>query len=170
MLCPRIPLSTLRRHPCGCQRMTRGRRDWLDLQRTELASAATCRSSRRRKHINKLWTGSESANRGGEASQRQAGGAHLPDQLGRTLRVEAAAQQLAHLGGLGVELVAERSDVIAMAGELRLQVVDPPRQYGLDDRAIDWLHACLEPGLERSREVATDLQRRLQFGGQQRRR
>ena len=24
--------------------MTRGRRDWLDLQRTELASAATCRS------------------------------------------------------------------------------------------------------------------------------
>jgi hypothetical protein len=29
ILCPRVPLSTLHRHPRGCQCMTRGRRDWL---------------------------------------------------------------------------------------------------------------------------------------------
>ena len=41
---PRVPLSTLRRRPHGRPRMTRGHRDWLGLQRTELASATTCRS------------------------------------------------------------------------------------------------------------------------------
>jgi hypothetical protein len=51
ILCPRVPLSTLRRHPCGCRRMTRGRRAWLDLQRTELASAATCRSPGARRRL-----------------------------------------------------------------------------------------------------------------------
>ena len=44
MLRPRVPLSTLRRRPHGCPRMTRGHRDWLGLRRTELASATTCRS------------------------------------------------------------------------------------------------------------------------------
>jgi hypothetical protein len=31
--------------------MTRGRCDWLELQRTELASATTCRSSRRTENV-----------------------------------------------------------------------------------------------------------------------
>ena len=42
--CPPVPLSTLRRHPYGWLRMTRGRRDWLDLRRTALSSATTYRS------------------------------------------------------------------------------------------------------------------------------
>ncbi|MGZ9006452.1 MAG: hypothetical protein ACXW20_21980 [Burkholderiales bacterium] len=54
-------------------------------------------------------------------------GAHFIDQLGRTLRVEAAAQELADFGGLGVVLFAESFDVVALAGVLRLQVIDPPR-------------------------------------------
>ena len=62
-----------------------------------------------------------------DTSQRQSGGAHFIDQLGRTLRVEVAAQKLADFGGSGVELFAERFDIVAMADELRLQVVDPPR-------------------------------------------
>ena len=40
-------------------------------------------------------------------SQRQTGDAHFIDQLGRALRVEAAVQELADLGGLCVELVTE---------------------------------------------------------------
>ncbi len=39
-----VPLSTLRRHPRGCRRMTRGRRGWLLLRRTALSSATICRS------------------------------------------------------------------------------------------------------------------------------
>ncbi len=34
---PRVPLSTLRPHPCECVRMTRGRRSWLSLQRMTLS-------------------------------------------------------------------------------------------------------------------------------------
>ena len=44
ILCPRVPMSTHRRHPRGYPRITRARRDWPDLQRTEPTSAATCRS------------------------------------------------------------------------------------------------------------------------------
>ena len=33
----RVPLSTLRPHPHGCARMTRGRRSWLSLQRMTLS-------------------------------------------------------------------------------------------------------------------------------------
>ena len=33
----RVPLSTLRPHPCECARMTRGRRSWLSLQRMTLS-------------------------------------------------------------------------------------------------------------------------------------
>jgi hypothetical protein len=40
--------------------------------------------------------------------------------------LRAAVQELADLGGLGIELFAERSDIIAMADELRFQIVDPP--------------------------------------------
>ena len=47
ILCPHVPLSTLRRRPHGRQRMTRGRCDRLNLQRTELSSATICRFSRR---------------------------------------------------------------------------------------------------------------------------
>lgn len=35
----------------GCRRMTRGRCDWLDLQRAELPSATTCRISRRTENV-----------------------------------------------------------------------------------------------------------------------
>ncbi len=41
ILCPHVPLPTLRCHPHGRQRMTRGRRDCLYLRRTEIASATT---------------------------------------------------------------------------------------------------------------------------------
>lgn len=43
----RVPLSTLRRAPCGCRRMTRGRRGWLGLHRATLSFTTPCRSSRR---------------------------------------------------------------------------------------------------------------------------
>ena len=51
ILCPHVPLSTLRRRPCERLRMTRGRRGWLGLQRTELPSATTCRFSRRTENV-----------------------------------------------------------------------------------------------------------------------
>ena len=38
-----VPLSTLRPHPHGCTRMTRGRRSWLSLQRMKLPFTTPCR-------------------------------------------------------------------------------------------------------------------------------
>jgi hypothetical protein len=38
-----VPLSTLRPHPHGCTRMTRGRRSWLSLQRMKLSFTTPCR-------------------------------------------------------------------------------------------------------------------------------
>jgi hypothetical protein len=46
-----FPLSTLHRHPHGYRCMTRGRRDWLNLRPTELASATTCQFSRRTENV-----------------------------------------------------------------------------------------------------------------------
>ena len=51
ILCPHVPLPTLRRRPRGRQRMTRGRRGRLCLRRTELPSATTCRFSRRTENV-----------------------------------------------------------------------------------------------------------------------
>ena len=52
-----------------------------------------------------------------------------------------------------------------MADELRLQVIDPPRQDAFDDRRIDRLHGSLEPGLKGAHEVAIDLERCFQLRG-----
>ena len=40
----RVPLSTLRPHPCECARMARGRRSWLSFQRMTLSFTTLCRS------------------------------------------------------------------------------------------------------------------------------
>ncbi|MGZ9006454.1 MAG: hypothetical protein ACXW20_21990, partial [Burkholderiales bacterium] len=39
-----------------------------------------------------------------------------------------------------------------------------PRNVEKANNHLSWLHARLEPGLERAHEVATDLQRRLELG------
>ena len=53
-----------------------------------------------------------------------------------------------------------------MPGELGLEIIQPPRQHGLDRSLVDWLHAGLEGGFEGADEMATDLQRCLELGGE----
>jgi hypothetical protein len=43
MLRPCVPLSTLRREPCGSRRMTRGHRGWLGLRCETLSFSTPCR-------------------------------------------------------------------------------------------------------------------------------
>ena len=114
--------------------------------------------------------------RGGRAqtrrnrSDRQAGGTHLVGELVGPGRVEIAAQQLSDLGGSGVELLAERAEVVAVPGELGLEIVQPPRQHGLDRGLVDRLHAGLEARFEGADEMTTDLERCLEWVTQKRRR
>ena len=101
------------------------------------------------------------------SSHRQACDEHLLGQFARARRVELALQEQADLGRLGPELLGDALDVIPVAGEPRLEVVNLPRQHRLDDRRGDRLLANTERLLERQGQVLLDLQRRAQARGKQ---
>ena len=95
---------------------------WVRLERA--ADADSVRPS--------AWLVRRTRDRGGRArtwrnrSDRQACSAHLVGELVGPGRVEIAAQQLPDLGGTGVELLTERAQVVAVPGELWLEIVQPP--------------------------------------------
>ena len=91
-------------------------------------------------------------------SSRQSGGTHLGHEFTRARRVQVAAQQAADFGGLGVELLDQAADVVAVPGQTWLQVIDLQRQHSLDHALVDGLGANLEAGFERAHEMLTDLQ------------
>ena len=64
-------------------------------------------------------------------------------------------------------MLTERAQVIAMPGKLWLEIVQSSRQHGLDRGLVDRLHADLEARLEGADEMATDLQRCLELGGEE---
>ena len=70
-------------------------------------------------------------------SRRQSGGAHLVHEFLRTARVQVAPQQAADLGRLGVELLDQAGQGIAVARQLWLQFVEFAGENCLDDAGGD---------------------------------
>jgi hypothetical protein len=58
---------------------------------------------------------------------------------------------------LGLELLDQAADVVAIARQLRFEIVDLAGQNGLDDAGVDRLDSHLEPGLEGPHQVLADL-------------
>lgn len=71
--------------------------------------------------------------------QRQPGREHLVGEFLGSCGVEFAAQEALNLHRLGVELIRQGPDIVAMPGEARFEIVDLLRQDRLDDFQRDRL-------------------------------
>ena len=76
------------------------------------------------------------------------GGAHFIEEFSGSTGIEFAAEQLTDFGRLGLELLDQTADVIAVARQLRFEIVDWAGQNSLDDAGVDRFHAHLKPGIE----------------------
>jgi hypothetical protein len=62
---------------------------------------------------------------------RQPGGAHFLEEFSGSTGIELAAEQLTDFGRLGLELLDQTADVIAVARQLRFEIIDLAGQNGL---------------------------------------
>src|SRR5689334_2122917 len=91
-------------------------------------------------------------------SQRQTGGKHFVGEFAGAGCVQFAAQQTLDLNRLGVELLGEGTDTVAVSGQPGLEVIDLLRQHRLNHLRCDRLLADPEPFFECERQMPLDLQ------------
>jgi hypothetical protein len=100
------------------------------------------------------------------ASYREASDEHLLGEFARAGEIELALEEEAHIDRLEVEFLGDALHVVAIAGQPRLEIVDPRGEHGFGQGGSDDLLAGFERLLENPRQILLDLQRRAQPGGE----